>query len=111
MIGINYGERTLSNKRGWAMRLWERVSGRLCLGFGLSLFTSRPRDVRRLAGPVEDANGFKTVIRLCEVDVFEKVGSSGSRLGTDVSDLGEVGRRGRRLQGRLERFAIGKDNW
>ena len=111
MIGINCRERTLSSKRGWAMRLWERVSGRLCLGFGLSLFTSRPRDVGRLAGPIVDANGFKAVIRLCEVDVFEKVGSSGSRLGTDVSDLGEVGRRGRRLQGRLERFAIGKDNW
>jgi hypothetical protein len=111
VIGINSGEQTVNGEGGWTGRVWERVSGRFCLGFGFSLFTSRPRDIGGLAGPVIDADGFKTIVGLCEVDVFEKVGGSGSRLGTDVSDLGDVGRGGRRLQGRLERFAVGKDNW
>jgi hypothetical protein len=44
------------------------------------------------------------------VDVFE-IGSSGSRLNTEMSNLGDVRRGGRRLQGRLERFAVGKDDW
>jgi hypothetical protein len=44
------------------------------------------------------------------VDVFVDVGGSGSRLGTYVGNLRDVGRRGRRLQGRLERFAVGKDD-
>jgi hypothetical protein len=111
VIGIDGGEWTVSGKGGWAGRRgWEGVSGRLCLGFGFSLFTSRPRDIGRLAGPVIDTDGFKTVVGLCEVDVFEKVGGGGSRLSADVSNLRDVGRGGRRLQGRLERLAVGKDD-
>jgi hypothetical protein len=91
--------------------VWEGESGRFCLGFGFSLFTSRPRDVGRLAGPVIDADGFQPVVGFGEVDVFEKVGGSGSRLSTDVSDLRDVGGGGRRLQGRLERLAVGEDDW
>jgi len=109
-IGIESGERTLNCEGRWTGGLWEGVSGRFCLGFGFSLFTSRPRDVGRLAGPVVDSNGFKTIVGLCEVDVFEKVGGSGSRLSTDVSDLRDVGRGGRRLEGRLEGFAVGEDD-
>jgi hypothetical protein len=111
MIGIDGGELTVNGEGGWAgRRVREGVSGRFCLGFGLSFLTSRPRDIGRLAGPVIDTNGFQTVIGLCEVDVFQKVGGSGSRLSTNVSDLGDVGRRGRGLQGGLERLAVGKDD-
>ena len=98
-------------ERGWAGRVGEGISGRLCLGFCLSLFTSRSRDVGGLAGPVVDTDGLETIIRLCKMDVFEKIGGSGSRLGTDVGNLGDVGGRGRRLQGGLERLAVGKDDW
>jgi len=75
--------------------MWEGISRRFCLGFGFSLFTSRPRDVGRLAGPVVNADGLKTVIGLCKVNVLENVGGSGSRLSTQVGNLGDVGSRGR----------------
>jgi hypothetical protein len=109
-IGIENGEGTLNwcgRRGGW---LWEGVSGRFCLGFGFRLFTSRSRYVSGLAGPFVDSDGFETIVRLCEVDVFEEVGGSGSRLSADVSNLGDVGRGGRRLERRLERFAIGEDD-
>jgi hypothetical protein len=109
-IGIENGERTLNGERSWGGRLWEGVSGRFCLCFGFCLFTSWTRDVGRLAGPVVDSDGFETIVGLCEVDVFEKVGGSGSRLSANVSNLRDVGRGGRRLEGRLEWFAIGKDD-
>jgi hypothetical protein len=62
VIGIDDGEQTLDGKGGRARRVWEGESGRFCLGFGFSLFTSRPRDVGGLAGPVIDADGFETVV-------------------------------------------------
>lgn len=110
MIRIDDREHTVDGKGGWAgrMREWERR--RLHLGLSFSLFTSGSGDASRLAGPVVDANRFKTVIRLCKVDVLENVGGSGSRLGAEVSDLRDVGRRCRRLEGRLERLAIGEDD-
>jgi hypothetical protein len=111
VIWIDGREHAVNGERGRAGRMREGVSGRFCLGFGFSLFTSRSRDIGGFAGPVVDTDGFKTVIGLCEVDVFVKIGGRGSRLGTDVSNLGDVGRGGRRLQGRLERFAVGKDDW
>ena len=82
LIRIDDWERTLGGKRGWNRRVWEGESCRLCLCLGFGLFTSRSRDVGRLAGPVVDADRFKTVIRLCKVDVFENVRSGGSRLST-----------------------------
>jgi len=44
------------------------------------------------------------------MNVFVQVGGSGGRLSTQVGDLRDVRRRGRRLQGRLETFAVGKDD-
>jgi hypothetical protein len=110
MIRIDSGEQTLGAEGGRAWRVWEGISGGFCLGFCLSFFTSGTRDIDRLAGPVIDADGFETVVRLCKVNVFESVGGRGSRLSTNVSDLRDVGRGGGRLQGRLECFAIGKDD-
>jgi hypothetical protein len=82
LIGIDDGESTLNSEGGWAGRVGEGVSWRFYLCLGFSLFTSRPRDINRLAGPVVDADWFKTVIGLCKVDVFVEVGGSGSRLST-----------------------------
>jgi hypothetical protein len=111
VIGIDGGEQTLGAEGRRTWRVGEGERGGLCLGFGLSLLTSRPRDIGRLAGPVIDADGFETVIRLCKMDVFENVGGSGSRLSANVRNLGKMGRRRGRLEGRLERLAVGKDNW
>lgn len=52
-----------------------------------------------------------TVVRLCKVYVLENVGGSGGRLGAEVSDLRDVGRRGRRLEGKLEGLVVGKGDW
>ena len=62
--------------------MWEGETCSFCLCLGFGLFTSRPRDVGRLAGPVVDTDRFKTVIRLCKVDVLKNVRGSGSRLST-----------------------------
>ena len=62
--------------------MWEGETRRFCLCFCFSLFTSRLGDAGRFAGLIVDADRFKTVIRLCEVDVFEDVRGSGSGLST-----------------------------
>ena len=80
MVRLDDREHAVGGKGGWPgtwrMLEWERR--RFYLGFSFSLFTSGSRYANRLAGPVVDANGFGTVIRLCKVDVRENVGGAGT---------------------------------
>lgn len=88
---------------GWEHAGWERQA--FYPSFSFRLFTGRSHR----AGPVVDVKRFETVVRLYRVYVVENVRGSRSKLGTELGDLRDVGRRRRRLEGRLEQLAIGKD--
>jgi hypothetical protein len=106
-IDIDDRVRTM-NWKGWRSGgLRERVSWRFCLSLGLSFFTRRSGDICRLPGPLVDADRFETIVRLCEMHVLEKVWGSWSRLSTEVCDLRDMRRGGRRFERRFERLPVG----